>query len=221
MTWAATVAALSGVDCLAPDLPGHGSAVDQITDGSLDDLARPIETMLLAGEPAFLVGHSLGGGVALRLAARHPEAVKGLLLFAPLGLGVGMNKALLDGYPDIETEERMAEFLEALVFDRSLITPLFAEYALEQLNEPGVRDATRKIANQLIEGQAALQADIARIADHGLATTVFWGSSDQIIQPNEALIDTFARLVRLPNVGHIPHIEARDSILRIFKERLV
>ena len=41
--------------------------------------------------PALILGHSLGGGVAMHLAIRHPELVSGLVLIAPVGLGVSLH----------------------------------------------------------------------------------------------------------------------------------
>jgi pimeloyl-ACP methyl ester carboxylesterase len=71
---------------LVPELPGHGgsSALPGPAE-TLDPYADRIAALLPG--PAVLVGHSLGGVVALRLAARHPELVVGLVLAASAGIG--------------------------------------------------------------------------------------------------------------------------------------
>jgi pimeloyl-ACP methyl ester carboxylesterase len=79
--WAVQVAALSDdYDCLAPDLPGHGSAAGETftVEGAAERVADLIERE--AGGRAILVGLSLGGYVAMAVAARWPERVAGLAI---------------------------------------------------------------------------------------------------------------------------------------------
>jgi pimeloyl-ACP methyl ester carboxylesterase len=74
---------------IAPDLPGYGGspaagrgfALEEVTDRLADGLDE-------AGVPSpyDLVGHSMGGGISILLAARHPERVRRLVLVAPAGL---------------------------------------------------------------------------------------------------------------------------------------
>ena len=79
--WTAQVDALSDAyRVIAMDLPGHGSlAIRTFTlRGAADELARVIETA--AHGRAVVVGLSLGGYVAMDLAARRPELIRGLVL---------------------------------------------------------------------------------------------------------------------------------------------
>jgi pimeloyl-ACP methyl ester carboxylesterase len=71
---------------LAPELPGHGgsSALPGPAE-TLDPYADRIAALLPG--PSVVVGHSLGGVVALRLASRHPELVLGLVLAGSAGIG--------------------------------------------------------------------------------------------------------------------------------------
>jgi pimeloyl-ACP methyl ester carboxylesterase len=77
---------------LVPELPGHGGS---------SPLPAPVETLdayadrvvAVLDDPAVLVGHSLGAVVALRAAARHPDAVRGLVLAACAGIGSGTRQA--------------------------------------------------------------------------------------------------------------------------------
>jgi len=73
--------ALPGFHVLAPDLLGHGSSPYE-PPWSLDaHLEALVETV--GAEPAFLVGHSFGGRLALELTARAPKLVPKLLLLDP------------------------------------------------------------------------------------------------------------------------------------------
>ena len=74
---------------IALDLPGHGALADRLftVGGAADEVARAIE--LAAGGRAVVVGLSLGGYVAMDLAARRPELVRGLVLSGATAEPVG------------------------------------------------------------------------------------------------------------------------------------
>lgn len=90
--WSAQIAALGDeFHCLAPDLPGHGSAVgppftiDTAVEGVIDLIDREAHE-----RRAILVGLSLGGYVAMALAARSPERVAGLAIAGATADPVGL-----------------------------------------------------------------------------------------------------------------------------------
>src|SRR5256885_4884138 len=82
--WSVHVIDLPGF-ALQPSLRAADANVVQLADY----VAKVIET--LAIPRALVLGHSLGGGVALHLALRRPELVTGLVLIAPVGLGVSLH----------------------------------------------------------------------------------------------------------------------------------
>lgn len=90
--WDRLAAALSGERrTLVPDLYGHGLSpcpADMTPEALLDRQTDVLLALLAGAGPAWLIGHSYGAVVALRLAVRAPEAVAGLVLIEPVALGL-------------------------------------------------------------------------------------------------------------------------------------
>src|SRR2546423_10937681 len=74
---------------VAPDLPGHGGSTNPGGDYSLGAHASWVRDLMIALEipRATLVGHSLGGGVAMQTAYQFPERCERLVLVSSGGLG--------------------------------------------------------------------------------------------------------------------------------------
>src|SRR5919199_261789 len=80
---------------LVPDLPGHGGSSALPAAPNLAAYAEPLAALCAAEGAAEVdvVGHSLGGAVVLRLAARRPELVRRLVLAAAAGISSGTRAA--------------------------------------------------------------------------------------------------------------------------------
>lgn len=220
LTWAGTVSAIRGVDAIAPDLPGHGNSIGDLGDGSLEDLASRLTARIEDGPPAWLVGHSLGGGLALKLAAETPERFRGLVLLAPIGLGRGLDRISLTSYSGLRDKDEMRRFLEGLVANKGLIGPLFIDTALEHLERDGARDALARIANQFPTMKTEISSLLPRVADCGLDITVIWGTEDNIASPDLERIEKLGTLVVLPGIGHIPHVEAQKQVNALLEDKM-
>ena len=81
---------------IAPDLPGHGVSAGGPGDYSLGNLAAGLRDLLLVlgHDRATLVGHSLGGGIAMQFAYQFPEMVDRLVLVSSGGLGLEVSPVL-------------------------------------------------------------------------------------------------------------------------------
>ena len=77
----------------AIDLPGHGGSSKDVGDGSLALLQQAVVGVMgsITAPEVHLVGHSLGGAVAIAIALAHPEHVATLSLVAPARLGADIN----------------------------------------------------------------------------------------------------------------------------------
>ncbi len=95
--WVAVAPALARRSrVLVPDLPGHGgSTALPGPPERLDPYAERLALLLerAAAAPAVVVGHSLGGVVALRLALRRPDLVRGLVLAGSAGIDSGTRES--------------------------------------------------------------------------------------------------------------------------------
>jgi pimeloyl-ACP methyl ester carboxylesterase len=103
--WAVQVASLSDeFDCLTPDLPGHGDAADVgfSVEVAAERIAALIDREATDGR-AILVGLSLGGYVAMAVAARWPKRVAGLAIAGATAEPVGPRTILYRGLAAIFT----------------------------------------------------------------------------------------------------------------------
>ena len=222
MSWAGTVPALGmkGIKAETLDLPGHGKALGQVGDGSLTALTEPVRDWVLEGEPAWLVGHSLGGGIAMKLALEHPEHVRGLVLLAPLGLGQALDVETLQAMTRIETVDEMQSFLGRLVADPSLIAPAIADYALSQLARAGAREALAVVSGQLRAAEEEIAELVPELAAREVPVTILWGAEDRMVSPDRARAEQFGPLVEIAGAGHIAHVEAAKVVNKLLAERL-
>lgn len=96
-TWNGIVSSLSQrYRVIAPDLPGHGESAKPRGDYSLGAFAAFLRDLLdtLGVTRATIVGHSLGGGVAMQFTYQHPSYCERLVLIGSGGLGAEVNWTL-------------------------------------------------------------------------------------------------------------------------------
>ena len=89
------------------DLPGHGGSSKQVGSGSLREFAEILEGFLdaIGQSRVHLVGHSMGGAVAMEFALAHPERTLSLGLIASAGLGSEIDGEFIEGVVDSPVEE--------------------------------------------------------------------------------------------------------------------
>src|SRR5207253_579625 len=104
---------------VAFDLPGHGGSVKEVGAGDAATFAAAVADALaaLGIERAHLVGHSMGGAIALVFAQRQPDRVASLTLIAPAGLGPEINSDFIGGFVRAQRRREMQEVLSLLVHD--------------------------------------------------------------------------------------------------------
>ena len=204
---------------IALDLPGHG--------GSTKALAGPIESTGLAADidrflaalevdRVHLVGHSMGGAIALQFGSWQPDRVASLTLIASAELGAEINAAFIDGFVRMERRREAQEVLRLLVDDPDLVSRAMVEDVLRYKRLDGVADALRRLAAEWFP-QGIQCADWSELVKC-LPTPVqiIWGRQDQIIPVAhaEALAATLPVHI-LDHAGHLPHMEKSAEVNRL------
>jgi pimeloyl-ACP methyl ester carboxylesterase len=218
--WVPQQAALAGrFRTIAPDLPAHGTrAAEPFTlDAAVDVVAATIRSE--AGGRAIVVGLSLGGYVAMAVAAREPELVRGLVVsgatIEPVGL-VALPYLAFAGAIDGSAGDRF-DRLNAWFF-RSRFGPAIAEPIIAGGFWPrGGAMALRAIAGQRF---------IPRLAAYPGRTLLLNGELDipfRLGAPAFAAAARDARRVRLAGASHLANLDrpaAFSEAVRRFAESL-
>lgn len=205
---------------IALDLPGHGGSAKEVGAGDADSLAGAVAAGLdaLAVPRAHLVGHSLGGAVALAFASRWPERAATLTLIASAGLGPQINAGFIDGFVRATRRREMQEVLSLLVHDPALVSRKMVEDVLRTKRLDGVDRALSTIAAAWFGG-GRQQIDLAgTIAALAMPVQLIWGREDRIIPVAHAE----ALRSRLPvhildAAGHLPHMEKAAEVGRLLR----
>jgi pyruvate dehydrogenase E2 component (dihydrolipoamide acetyltransferase) len=208
----------------ALDLPGHGTSSKDVGDGSIETLADAVLGVLdaIGAEHAHLVGHSLGGAVALAATARDPERVSSLTLIAPSGFGTEVNVGYLRGFADAQTRRELKPVVGDIFADESLVTRQLIDDLLAYKRLDGVDAALHTLLGTLLEGDTQRAGSAAAVAAIGGAVpvTVVWGSADQVIPSGQAESVTGAARHVLDGAGHMPHMERPAEVQAAIEEAI-
>ncbi len=212
---------------IAPDLPGHGRSAPGGGDYSLGALATVLRDLLLTlgHDRATLVGHSLGGGIAMQFAHQFPEIVERLVLVSSGGLGsevsLVLRAAALPGADLFIAATAGAGSRVGSALGRGLaavglrpsadVAEVARGYA--SLSDPERRRAFLATLRSVVgtHGQRVDAEDRLYLAE-SLPVLIVWGERDPIIpashgrHAHEAM--TGSRLVVFDGVGHLPQLEA-------------
>lgn len=214
--WRLTIPRLaSSFRVLAPDMVGFGftERPEPITyhlDTWVGQLIGFLDALGL--DRVSIVGNSFGGGLALRVAARHPERVDRLVLMGSAGVRFELTEGLdaVWGYqPSVPAMRRL---LDIFAFDRTLVSDELAEVRYRASVEPGVHESYA----QMFPAPRQRWVDALATPDDELAalrhpTLVVHGREDAVIPLSNAvhLLHTIpdCRLHVFGRCGHWTQIE--------------
>jgi pimeloyl-ACP methyl ester carboxylesterase len=217
------------------DLPGFGRSDPVGADYVLADVASAILAGLSAygvPQPFDLVGHSLGGGVAIQFAAQHPSVLKSLTLVAPAGLrpfapaianvvaSARMASLLASGADAFLAARRGAAPLADLGWGRRLLLGLAVADGAQvpPAVARGMLDASLSARRTGPALATITTADLrSRLGEITAPLGVIWGEADRTV-PIRGLEDLLterpdARVIRLPDTGHAPMVECPEAFV--------
>ena len=208
----------------ALDLPGHGTSAKDVGDGSPGLLADAVVAVLdaLGATRAHLVGHSMGGAVALVAAARDPARIASLTLIAPSGFGPEINAGFLRGFADAQTRRELKPVVGQLFADESLVTRQLVDDLLAYKRLDGVDEALHVLLGALLDGDAQATDSAAALATIGGAVpvSVVWGAADRVIPAAQAESVTGAVRYLVDGAGHMPHMERPGEVQAAIEETM-
>jgi pimeloyl-ACP methyl ester carboxylesterase len=223
---------------IAPDLIGHGDSAAPRGDYSLGAHASSIRDLLAAigVDRASIVGHSLGGGVAMQFFYQFPQRVERLVLVSSGGLGhevspmlrtaalpgvsallsttiqPGLTGALMDGGRRLrERRVRLGVYMQALA------------RALRPLENGDARQAFLQTLRAVIDvhGQRVSATDRLYLLER-MPTMIVWGERDHTIplehgrEAHAAIPHSYFKT--LPRSAHFPHLEDPDGLSEALRE---
>jgi pimeloyl-ACP methyl ester carboxylesterase len=219
---------------IAPDLLGHGESAKPRGDYSLGAYANLVRDLLgvLGEERGTIVGHSLGGGVAMQFAYQYPELCERLVLVSSGGLGREVHALLRAAV--LPGAEVVLPWLSAAVAGSigTMVNTLgrlgFRESAdlaetwrsFVSLKDPEARRAFLQTVRSVIDfgGQRVSATDKLYLAA-GLPTLIVWGEQDPLIPVSHAYRahDSIpgSRLEIFPGAGHFPYLDDPEHFARI------
>ena len=220
------------------DLPGFAYSDRVAGPATLAKLADALPAVLDAlgvHEPLPVIGNSLGGAVAMKFAADHPDRVSALVLANSAGFGqeVALVLRLLTVRPLAAVlirpdESASRRTVQSLFYDKELATDARVDHAFALSQRAAHRQTTHDIARDLgtIAGIRAewRTALVEALAQSDIPTLVVWGDHDHIL-PCSHLRAATAALPRaesyvFSNTGHMPQIERPDEFAAVVEEFL-
>jgi pimeloyl-ACP methyl ester carboxylesterase len=238
--------AADGWFVLAADVPGFGYSEKKRIDRTYDHEANARDLWALAatvGEDGpqgrdgwVLVGHSMGGGIVARMAARHPERTARVVLVD--GAVYGSRRELFDlmglaqgalGYPPLSRAatvvvDRLLRNPETL---RDLLASAYGRQPtdgeLDSYYRPVAVPGTAASLLAITRSDASSEGVERRLAAAGVPVSLIWGSLDAWVEVSQgaALSELLGVPLRLvEGAGHCPMETHPDRFLEILREEL-
>ena len=238
-TWSPVIGQLAKkYTVIAPDLLGHGASDKPRADYSVGGYANGMRDLLtvLGIDKATVVGHSLGGGVAMQFGYQFPERTERVILVAPGGLGrevsvliravslPGFNELMgvltLPGVRQVGTAglRTLSRTGFALTHDLDEVAEIY-----DSFKDKRARKAISHVVRAVVDtrGQLVTMVDRAYLTQ-AMPMLVVWGSDDRVIPVEHAAtaaaVAPGAVVEVLGNSGHFPHKDHPERFVKLVND---
>jgi pimeloyl-ACP methyl ester carboxylesterase len=211
--------------CVLFDPRGVGDTPDPGKPFTPDDLADDVLAVMDSAhlDRAHLLGHSLGAGVALLMAARHPDRVRKVVAAAPTLFMDAYLLAVMDVWEALAgsnlPDHEVHSGLVSTAFGRGAFDRLVPAVVREMDRQPIARDTIRRYVE--CDRRQDLRPHLGRV-DADVLVVV--GADDALSgvdqARNVAAAIPSARLEVVSGVGHSPHIEATSGFGKLVRDFL-
>jgi pyruvate dehydrogenase E2 component (dihydrolipoamide acetyltransferase) len=203
----------------ALDLPGHGQSTKTVTEPTVAGLARAVLGFMdaLKIDKAHLVGHSLGGAVAIDVTRQAKSRVKSLTLINSAGLGPDINMGYIDGFVSSTSRRDLKPVLENLFADASLVSRQMVDDLLKYKRLDGVGDALTALKEGIFAGGKQSEDLRDALKSSGVSTLVIVGAEDKIIPPSHGKTVTGVKVEVIEGTGHMPQMEQAGKVNGLIK----
>jgi 2-hydroxy-6-oxonona-2,4-dienedioate hydrolase len=216
------------------DLPGFGKSYSPNANPMLAAPAAVLDFLDGLGlGPLPLVGNSMGGAVAARIAADQPERLSRLMTIGGVGLSLFSPSPpegikLLVEFVEDPTFERLMTWMESMVYDSAILTDEFVQMRWKAATDPDTSADLKKLYNrpmlEAMRSRSASAADqIAMLTRIQAPTMIMFGRDDRVTPLDSAF--AAMRLIRkcelhvFYDCGHWAMIERKhefESVVRAF-----
>lgn len=206
----------------ALDLPGHGQSAKKLDNPSLETMTAALSEFMakLGIDSAHLVGHSMGGAIAMHMAADDPGKVESLTLICPAGLGKEIG-GYVDAFVAAQGRKDLKPVLEQLFADKSLVSRQLVDDVLKYKRLDGVDALLTDLAASLFAGQTQQNLPGERLkSGDAPPTLIIWGKQDEIIPAAHAANLPGAKVVVFDDAGHMVYMEKASDVNALIKQHI-
>jgi pyruvate dehydrogenase E2 component (dihydrolipoamide acetyltransferase) len=226
-TWALNLPAFaSRFRICALDLVGAGDSAKPEMPYSVNALADFLARFLQALGPDWqrvnLVGHSLGGAIALDFAGRYAERVERLVLVDSVGLGKEVDEVFLHLVHKEPTPEHIQAELACFFANADFVQPSLVEQVYQQRRQAGAREALLATADAAFQGGQQQINLRSTLASCDMPVLLIWGAADEILPAAHAQAATtpHMQVTVFADCGHCPHIEQSERFNEVVMQFL-